>query len=108
MAIIADQRKFVSALIVPEFRIAEEWARKHKIPFGSREDLCANEQFNEMMMDRISTLQQTLAPYQQIKHFTLLPHHFSEESGELTSTLKLKRPVITKNYKAIIDKMYVS
>ena len=108
VAIIADQRKFVSALIVPEFRIAEEWARKHKIPFGSREDLCANEQFNEMMMDRISTLQQTLAPYQQIKHFTLLPHHFSEESGELTSTLKLKRPVITKNYKAIIDKMYVS
>ena len=105
-AVIADQEKFVTALIVPEFRIAEEWARNHKIQFGSREDLCANKRFNEMMMDRISTLQQTLAPYQQIKRFTLLPHHFSEESGELTSTLKMKRSVIVRNHKALIDKMY--
>ena len=106
VAVIADQRKFVSALIVPEFRIAEEWARSHNIQFGSREELCANQLFNDMMMERISTLQQTLAPYQQIKHFTLLAHHFSEESGELTSTLKLKRSVIARNYKVIIDKMY--
>lgn len=106
VAVVADQRKFVSALVVPEFRLVEEWAREHGIAFASREDLCANRQVHDMMMDRVSTLQQSLAHYEQIKRITLLPHHFSMESGELTNTLKLKRPVINKNYKELIDKMY--
>lgn len=106
VAVIADQRKFVSALIVPEFRFVEEWARDHNISFESREDLCDNQQVHEMMMERIVTLQQSLANYEQIKRFTLLPHHFSMESGELTNTLKMRRPVINKNYKDVIDKMY--
>lgn len=106
VAVIADQRKFVSALIVPEFRLVEEWARDHNIKFESREDLCADPQVHEMMMERIVTLQQSLASYEQIKRFTLLPHHFSMESGELTNTLKMRRPVINKNYKDVIDKMY--
>ena len=105
-AVIADQRKFVSALIVPEFRLVEEWAREHRIPFNGREDLCANVQVQEMMMERIRTLQQSLASYEQIKRITLLAHHFSMEAGELTNTLKLKRPVINKNYQELIDKMY--
>ena len=57
-------------------------------------------------MERIQTLQQGLAPYEQIKRITVLPHHFSMEKGELTNTLKLKRPVINKIYKLLIDKMY--
>ncbi|MGV2541707.1 long-chain fatty acid--CoA ligase, partial [Bacillus pumilus] len=59
-----------------------------------------------MMMDRIETLQQGLAHYEQIKRIALLPHHFSMESGELTNTLKMRRPVIYKNYKEEIDRMY--
>ncbi|MDN5552697.1 MULTISPECIES: AMP-dependent synthetase/ligase [Prevotella] len=106
VAIIADQRKFVSALIVPEFRMIEEWAREHHIKFESREDLCASKDVYDMMKERIDTLQQQLAHYEQIKRFTLLPHHFSMESGELTNTLKLRRPVICKNYKDVIDKMF--
>lgn len=106
VAVIADQRKFVSALIVPEFRLVEEWARAHNIAFASRDELCQNQQVHDMMMERIDTLQQSLTSYEQIKRFTLLPHHFSVESGELTNTLKMKRPVITKNYKDVIDKMY--
>lgn len=107
VAVIADQRKFVSALIVPEFRLIEAWAKEHDLPFESREDLCENEAVQKMMMERVETLQQSLAKYEQIKRITLLPHHFSMENGELTNTLKLKRPVISKNYKDIIDKMYV-
>lgn len=107
VAVIADQRKFVSALIVPEFRLIEAWAKEHGLPFESREDLCENEAVQNMMMERVETLQQSLAKYEQIKRITLLPHHFSMENGELTNTLKLKRPVISKNYKDIIDKMYV-
>ena len=106
VAVVADKRKFVSALVVPEFRMVEEWARDNNIKFSGREELCANEKVKKMLMERINTLQQGLAHYEQIKRFTLLPHHFSMESGELTNTLKLKRPVVYRNYKDIIEKMY--
>ena len=106
IAIIADQRKFVSALIIPEYRLLEEYARKNGIDFETREDLCANERIHDMMQERIETLQQQLAHYEQVKRFTLVAHHFSMENGELTNTLKLKRRVINENYKAEIDKMY--
>lgn len=106
VAVIADQRKFVSALVVPEFRLVEDWAREHHIPFSGREELCANEKVQKMLMERVKILQQHLAYYEQIKRITLLPHHFSMEAGELTNTLKIRRPVINKNYKAEIEKMY--
>lgn len=106
IVIIADKHKFVSALIVPEFRSLEEYAREHDLPFDNREDLCANEQIHRMLMERIDTLQQQLAGYEQIKRFTLIAHHFSMEKGELTNTLKIKRSVIYENYKNEIDKMY--
>lgn len=106
VSVIADQRKFVSALIVPEYSVLEEWAKENHIGFKDREDLCRNRQVNAMMRERIDTLQQRLAPYEQIKRFTLLPHHFSMESGELTNTLKLKRSVVNRRYQDVIDKMY--
>ncbi|MBO7045057.1 MAG: long-chain fatty acid--CoA ligase [Prevotella sp.] len=106
IAIIADQRKFVSALIIPVYPLVEEYAREHHIPFENREELCADPRINEMMKERIDTLQQQLAHYEQIKRFTLLPHHFSMEKGELTNTLKLKRRVLNENYRKEIDKMY--
>lgn len=106
IAVIADEHKFVSALIVPEFRLLEDYAREHHIAFATREDLCANADIHKMLMERIETLQQQLASYEKIKRFTLLAHHFSMESGELTNTLKLKRAVINKNYKDVIEKMY--
>ena len=106
IAVIADQRKFVSALIVPAYPLLEEYAREHGIAFKDREELCANEQVNRMMKERIDTLQQQLAYYEQIKRFTLLPHHLSMEKGELTNTLKIRRRVLNENYRKEIDKMY--
>jgi len=106
IAVIADRHKFVSALIVPDYRLIEEYARDHHIAFESREELCANEKINHMIAERIDTLQQQLASYEKVKRITLMPHHFSMENGEMTNTLKLKRNVINKNYKDIIDKMY--
>ena len=106
IAIIADQRKFVSALIIPVYPLLEEYAREHHIPFDNYEQLCAAPQINEMMKERIDTLQQQLAHYEQIKRFTLLPRHFSMERGELTNTLKIKRRVLNENYKKEIDAMY--
>jgi long-chain acyl-CoA synthetase len=107
IAIIADQRKFVSALIVPVYSLLEEYAREHGIDFADREQLCADPRIIEMMKERIDTLQQQLAHYEQVKRFTLLPHHLSMEKGELTNTLKIRRRVLNENYKAQIDAMYV-
>ena len=107
IAIIADERKFVSALIVPVYALLEEYARNHNIPFDNREQLCADPQIMSMMKDRIDTLQQQLAHYEQVKRFTLLPHHLSMEKGELTNTLKIRRKVLYENYKEQIDAMYI-
>ena len=93
-------------MIIPEYRLLEEYARKNGIDFETREDLCANEKIHDMMQERIETLQQQLAHYEQVKRFTLVAHHFSMENGELTNTLKLKRRVINENYKEEIEKMY--
>ena len=87
IAIIADQRKFVS-----EYKNMEELLQHPKI-LG-------------LFRARIDTLQQQFAHYEQVKRFTLLPEPFSMERGELTNTLKLKRPIVAKNYKEVIDKMY--
>ena len=106
IAVIADQRKFVSALIIPDYTLLEEYAKKHGIEYGSREELCQNHEIREMMAERMETLQQQLASYEKIKRFTLLPHHFTMERGELTNTLKIRRKVLNKNYAAEIEKMY--
>ncbi|MBQ9356527.1 MAG: long-chain fatty acid--CoA ligase [Prevotella sp.] len=106
IAIIADERKFVSALIVPEYRLLEDYARQHDISFSSREELCRNQQIHVMLQERIDTLQQQLAMYEQVKRFTLLPQPFSLERGELTNTLKIKRRVLNENYREQIEAMY--
>ena len=106
ITIIADQRKFVSALIVPVYSYVEEYAKEKGITYASREELLAHPKIQDLFLARIETLQQQFAHYEQIKRFTLLPKPFSMESGELTNTLKIKRNVVAKNYKELIDKMY--
>lgn len=106
IAVIADERKFVSALIVPAYELLEEYAREHNIAFENREDLCTNNKIIKMLTERIGTLQQGLAGFEQIKRFTLLTRPFTMENGELTNTLKTRRPVIIKNYAEAIEKMY--
>ena len=106
IVIIADQRKFVSALIIPEYKALEEYAKANGIDYSSREELCASDKIHAMMMERIDTLQQQLAHYEQIKRFTLLPKPFTMESGELTNTLKMRRKVINEHYKKEIENMY--
>lgn len=106
LAVIADQRKFVSALIVPAFEVLEEYAKDNGISYRNHEDLCKNEAIIQMIASRIETLQQQLASYEQIKRFVLLPKPFTMESGELTNTLKIKRAVLNKNYAEQIEEMY--
>lgn len=106
IAIIADKRKFVSALIVPDYRLVEKFAEEHHIKYNNREELLKNKDVYALYQQRIDTLQQKFAHYEQIKRFTLLLTPFSMERNELTNTLKLKRAVILENYKNEIEKMY--
>lgn len=106
IAVIADCFKFVSALIVPDFKALEEYALKHDIKYSSLEELCDNADIYRMMSGRIDTLQQQFANFEKIKRFTLLPKHFTIEAGELTNTLKLKRSAINDHYKDEIEEMY--
>ena len=107
IVVIADQRKFVSALIVPEYNLLKDFAERHHIRFTDTADLCRNADINKMLLFRINTLQQEFAHYEQVKRITLLPEPFSMEKGELTNTLKVKRPVVNRNYATEIEAMYV-
>jgi long-chain acyl-CoA synthetase len=106
MAVIGDQRKFVTALIVPAFDALEEYAKTHNIAFTSREDLVSKPEIIEFYQQRIEEAQKEFARFEKIKKFTLLPHEFTVESGEITPTLKIKRKAIAEKYKDIIDAMY--
>ena len=106
VAVIADQRKFVSALIVPAFALLDQYAADMGITVQDHEQLCRDPRIIKMMEERMDTLQQGLASYERIKRFTLLPKPFSMEKGELTNTLKIRRNVLTKNYAAEIEEMY--
>ncbi|MDR0973062.1 MAG: long-chain fatty acid--CoA ligase, partial [Prevotellaceae bacterium] len=98
IAIIADGRKFVSALIVPDYGMVEEYANKQGIVYSDRISLLAHPDVRSLFESRIAAQQETFNPYERIKRFTLLAHPFNMEKGELTNTLKLKRRTIAENY----------
>lgn len=104
--VVADKRKFVSALIVPDYKLLEEYAQTHGITYANRAELTSNADILKFFCDRIETLQQDLAHYEQIKRFILLPEPFTMENGELTNTLKVRRRVVYEHYAQQIDKMY--
>ena len=106
VAVIGDNRKYVSAIIIPAFEALKDYARRHKIAFKSLDDLVNNSEIKKFFAERIEKLQRGLAGFEKIKKFTLLPSEFTIENGELTNTLKLRRPVINNHYAGIIDAMY--
>ena len=107
IAIIADARKYVSALIVPNYDALSEYAKSLNLKYKNYSELIKNSQIVEFFQKRLQNLQQELAAYEQIKRFTLLTTPFSINNDELTPTLKLKRKNIYKNYFREIEAMYV-
>ena len=106
LTIIGDARKFVSALIVPAFDALVEYAKTHGITYSSREDLVKNPAIVQFYQKRIAENSKDLAGHEQIKKFILLRRSFTQEAGEMTPTMKLKRKVIIEKYKDIIEDMY--
>lgn len=106
VAVIGDERKFVTALIVPNLSQVCAWAQARHIPTDDINALLRDPRLMEMLMSEINELQKDLASFEQIKRITLLPEHFSLEKGEITNTLKVRRSVVAKHYAKEIEAMY--
>ena len=106
IAIIADAKNYVSALIVPAFEALEEYAREMNLKYESKMDLIRNTDIEKLFQERLDSIQDELARFEQVKKFTLLPREFSIELGEITPTLKLRRKIIMDRFQKEIDAMY--
>ena len=104
--IIGDQRKYVTALIIPAFDELKKYASEQGIRFENVQELCQNRTIIGLYETRIKAIQDEFANYEQVKRFTLLPEPFTINTGELTNTLKMKRLFIAEKFKEVIDKMY--
>ncbi|MEG0011272.1 MAG: long-chain fatty acid--CoA ligase [Muribaculaceae bacterium] len=107
VAVIGDQRKYVTAIIIPVYEALKDYAENKRIQYNNIDELVKDSEIYRMLEDRINNLQKNFAGFEQIKKFTILPHAFSMESGELTNTLKIRRPTINKLYQREIEAMYV-
>ena len=103
---IGDGKKFVSALIVPSFEQLEIYCQKHGIPFTSKEEIIKHPDILKLYRERIDDRTKCLGQVEKVKKFVLLPQEFSQETGELTPTMKIKRKIISSKYKDIIDSIY--
>jgi long-chain acyl-CoA synthetase len=106
IAVIGDRRKFVGALIVPDFEVLEGYAKQKNIVFGNREELVKNHDIIRLIESRVEERQKDLASYEKIKRIALLSEPFTMAGCELTDTLKLRRPVILEKYVSQIEEMY--
>lgn len=105
-AVIGDRRKFVTALVVPNLSQLREWAARHGLGNEDTETLLKDERTIKFMMEQIDSVQGDMATYERIKRITLLPYHFSIMNGEVTNTMKVRRPVVAKRYASEIEAMY--
>jgi len=103
---IGDGRKYVSALIVPFFSALENYAKAHGVSYETREELVKKPEIIEFYRTRIAEQSKELAGYEKIKAFSLLAREFTQEDGELTPTLKIKKKVVMDTYSDVIDAMY--
>lgn len=106
VAVIGDRRKFVTALVVPNLSQLRKWASDHGMDAEDSESLCSDPRTVEFILSEINQYQTDIADYEKIKRITLLPHHFSIMNGEVTNTMKVRRPVVARNYADKIEAMY--
>lgn len=105
--VIGDRRKFMSALVVPNFEKLEEYAKFNNIPYKDKQDLIKNEDIVKFLEAEIDRATPNLASYEKVKKIALLDREFTIADGEITPTFKIKRNVVEKKYKDCIDALYV-
>ena len=105
--LIGDRRKYLAALIVPNFEKLERDATAMGVRFNSREELVDSEEIKKLYQKEIDRFNENLDRQEKIRRFALLPRDFTIDADEITPSLKVKRKVIDKKYKAIIDQLYI-
>lgn len=106
VAVIGNERKFVSAFIIPDYEALRKYAQANNIEVETTEELVAHPDIEAFLFGRIEMLQTDFTSFEKVKKFILLPRPFTIESGELTNTLKLRRKVILEKYAEEIERMY--
>ena len=106
VALLGDRHKFVSALISPNFAALDEWAREHGLEGATRAELVADKRVHGLYADIVREVNAGLANFETIKRFRLVPDEWSQDSGELTPSMKLKRRIITERYAAVVSAIY--
>lgn len=104
--VLGDRRRFVCALVVPDFEKLEQYARFHNISYRDRADLVRNEQVGNFIKAEVDRATPNLASFEKIKRIALLDREFEIEKGEMTPSLKVKRSVVEGKYKSLIDSLY--
>ena len=104
--VIAEGRKFPSALIVPNFERLKQYAAAHGLSCANEAELASHEAIVQMLERQVETACRDLARYEQIKKIAVLDREFSLEKGEITPTMKVRRKVVVERYAARIDKLY--
>jgi long-chain acyl-CoA synthetase len=108
IVLIGDNKKFVSALIVPGFSKLKDWAKQHGIEYKSNEDIVKNTMVITMIADIVDEFNKLFNQVEQVKQFTLIPREFTIDKGEMTPKLSIKRKVVLANFEKEIEAMYAS
>ncbi|MDD5765936.1 MAG: long-chain fatty acid--CoA ligase [Candidatus Marinimicrobia bacterium] len=106
VCLIGDRRKFVSAIIIPNFETLRKWATEHRIHVDSDKELVEHPSVYNLIWMEIETLQRDFARYEKVKKFLLIPEPLSIDKGEMTPSLKIKRSILEDKYKEQIDQLY--
>jgi len=106
VAIVGDRRKFISALIVPDFKQLEKWADHNKVKYSSREKLIDDPRVIRLYSKEIERYTTSCSRVEKVKRFTLLTGEWTQSTGELTPSQKVKRHIIEEKYRKHIDHMY--
>ena len=104
--VVGNDRKFVSALIVPSFPAVKDWMQEQKLDIGTKEEIVNNEKVHALFRSVIDYHNAGFNHVEQIKKFHLLPDEWRVETGEMTPKLSLKRKVILEKFKKEIDGIY--
>ncbi|HOJ14815.1 MAG TPA: AMP-binding protein, partial [Deltaproteobacteria bacterium] len=104
--LVEDGRKYICALIVPDFEEIRRYAKERGVAYTDDADLVSKPEIRSLVKAEVDAVNERLSRYEQVKYFELLSAPFSEETGELTPTLKVKRKVVAEKYKDLIEGMY--
>ena len=106
VVVYGDQKKYLTGVVTLDQDQVKDWATKHGIPFSSWEELCKHSKVVELIDNEVQEKNKTLSSFETLKKVLIVPNEFSIDSGELTASLKVKRHVVTENYRAQLDMLY--